>query len=456
MILSTSLFLMVSRFIGLSLILSLFYMTIPNDDTINMSYNDGAGVYYNVTRMSKISCGKHNNITSQLRYTTWIPYESSLLTLPLYTTHDLDVIQPLIKNAVIIQHGNLRNGNDYFCSCMNALKNATAKLSNGIMYADSTICIAPHFLIDTDVCWDDNGIVGTVNVNAASGLPIHTCNHYIWSYEGWKDGEYSVNEGSIGMYSYDVYNHIVNRLGNIDYFPALKNITFFGFSAGGQTMTRYSMLPKYNEADRMSNKELNVKYIVSDPSTFLYFDNRRPVPTTYNPVAQVPKVINSTTYRYDVPTPDWIAPWTLDLSNTPWLSDWDSQCCFYNNWRYGFKQLTGYFAHHLEGDGNKIAEAIEQYRYRNVVFLLGLNDTANCKVYNSNTKPVCDDDELATYCSAMLQGHHRVDRMLKYKAYLSLYYGTDVHRIVYAPGISHEPYKMLLSVHGLCLTFNIC
>jgi hypothetical protein len=100
------------------------------------------------------------------------------------------------------------------------------------------------------------------------------------------------------------------------------------------------------------------------------------------------------------------------------------------------------------------------FQYRDVTYLLGADDDLNCKLVNSTLiqdhHHPCDDHELATYCQAMLQGSNRVDRMLKWIAYLKLIYGRDVHRFVEVDGVSHNPIAMLYSSLGRCIVFGIC
>ena len=67
------------------------------------------------------------------------------------------------------------------------------------------------------------------------------------------------------------------------------------------------------------------------------------------------------------------------------------------------------------------------------------------------------DNDLATYCPAMLQGSNRLDRLLNWKMYLTNYYEKDdIHNVVFADGIMHDPVQMLKSIKGKCVIFNIC
>ena len=117
-----------------------------------------------------------------------------------------------------------------------------------------TLIIAPIFLIDGDKCWGTDMNQYTVSVK--DGI---SCGYPVWSNEGWKDGHMALpcnttasisssmnsNEAintarcktAPSLHSYDVYNLLIKRLGDPAYFPNLKTVTLFGFSAGGYHTT---------------------------------------------------------------------------------------------------------------------------------------------------------------------------------------------------------------------------
>ena len=186
--------------------------------------------------------------------------------LPIYSSHDLDIVNKAIKKVVIIQHGNLRNANVYFCGIIESLK--TINIDQGNI--NDYLIIAPQFLIDDDVCWDS--ITGQrLTVKVASRI---TCGHPIFTSEGWKDG-LSALYGSLNsatpLYSYDVFNLLINRVADGVTFPNVNDVVLVGFSAGAQTVLRYSILPSY----ATSIPNIRIRYVVSDPSTYLYMNNQR-------------------------------------------------------------------------------------------------------------------------------------------------------------------------------------
>jgi hypothetical protein len=207
--------------------------------------------------------GKFGDMYSQLPLQTWTPPGKDF-SLPMYSTHNLNEIgSKKIHAAIIVQHGNLRNANDYFCGAVNSL--LESEVSAELM--SSTLIIAPFFPILNDVCWDK-----MTNVPSIISEFVN-CGYPVWSNEGWKDGHSSITPGAGSpIFSYDAFNILITHLGDNMNFPNLHNITVFGFSAGAQTVLRYAALPNYE----IKNLRIKPRFIISDPSTYFYFDNKRP------------------------------------------------------------------------------------------------------------------------------------------------------------------------------------
>ena len=205
----------------------------------------------------------------------------------------------------------------------------------------------------------------------------------------------------------------------------------------------------------------------SDPSTFLYFDSRRPLPLSRSAnistilaqsrgswIGHVGDLFAEVSFRepseYDLP-----ASWREDANRTRWISDWTAdKCADYNKWRYGFDDLQGYYEHHR----SRLDASVQQFDARRVHFLVGLRDDVNCRLGQGHAPGTCDDDELATHCAAMLQGINRVDRFLKYYKYLDTYYsdssrvsGRKLYLIENCP---HDPLAMMQSQEARCLLFG--
>jgi len=467
---------------------------------INSSDDEIGGVglnnkHFRDWRKANMSCGFFRDPASQLPLTYWRPFEGNEAAaaafgwedfrLPVYSTHNLSDMHLHVKTIVVVQHGNLRNANDYFCGAVNSFRTHLMHMEDeesAQLLSEQVAIVAPIFLIEGDLCWDDTASPAKV-VNLHS-IPMVTCNQPVWSNDGWKDGHLSLynhtnsanffmsnqdsfrsnslfmNEPPLSrmngfdtpipvnthrqIYSYDVFNMLIKRLGNPVYFPNLQNITLFGFSAGAQTLLRFAMMPLY---EPLGKPDVTVSYVISDPSTFLYFDAARPRSQPFFEAET-----GKTAYDFGVPDESWILDsWKVDASGNPWITNWETQCSGYNHWRYGMESLVGYYEK-IKPEAQ--AASIQAFQHRRVTYLVGLDDTVNCKL---KMVPGCVDDELATYCQAMLQGNNRVDRLLKYRAYISRYFNNqNVHAVVSSEGVPHDPTIMMRSPNGACVIFGLC
>lgn len=364
----------------------------------------------------------HFGTANQKRHQNFIAtYNGQSIVIPHYANADINVANENISDAVIIQHGNLRNADQYLCAAQNAISRVNDS---------STLILATQFLIHNDSCWN-------AKTDSLNKINIHedtTCGYPIWSNEGWKDGLKSVNKPSI--FSFDVYNIIINHLGDKSYFPNLRTITLFGFSAGAQTVLRYSMLPIVN-----IEKIPSLRFVISDPSTFLYLNKERPFPNK--------------TVGFAVPDSSWLqSSWQHNaIDGSDWTPAWSDDCSGFNKWRYGFDDLTGYFEKHLSPSSIKLTDIIKKFGNRDIHYLIGTHDNRNCRLHDFAG---CNDNELVAVCKAMLQGENRLDRMLKWKNYLKHFFGYDVHSLVLAHGVGHNAVDMLTSPEGKCLVFGIC
>lgn len=128
-------------------------------------------------------------------------------------------------------------------------------------------------------------------------------------------------------------------------------------------------------------------------------------------------------------------------------------------------------------------EVVREFPHRFVDYLVGLNDSTNCNLdattgfINSSLQTShCNDNELATYCQAMLQGDNRFDRFINWKSYLedkydpkseddnamprpNIYsYGIKGTNSAYylVKNVSHDAIQMLRSRAAKCVVFGHC
>lgn len=460
--------------------------------------------------------GTMNDPESQKPFKTWV--SDNGIKLPYYATGDLDKDhQKGITRAVIILHGFLRNANQYYCAAYNALMELDNLDEDGAPNFENTIVMAPQFLSNGDLCWDTDQHPSIPQVTNLDVNPPIDCGLPIWYWnQSWVNGQLNSNPvSSFGfpdyIYSYDVFNLMIDRLSDTIYFPHMKNITLFGFSAGGQTMQRYAIMPKYQEREHV-----HVRFVISDPSGFAYFDDQRPMTDGSGSFA-VPK-LDENEDEGALPAGKVKSRWILDQwkttmsqnlwiggpndlganalpveelgqskSNTIWgkegtgigmlagvLSDWipswqEGLCYQFNEWRLGLKNMNGYLLN-VQNEG-KLDEGIKNYIRKDITYMIGWQDTCNCNLGNTSYNThicyyadfngndgTCNDNMLEEECGSMLQGSNRYLRMINWLRYLEVFYGKEVieenpRRLVKA-NVGHDYVRMIRSLQGACVIFG--
>ena len=312
-----------------------------------------------------------------------LPLNVGDLKIPYSSNKSLEQLDTTVRQAVIVLHGHGRNGTGYYEYVLDAATKA-GKLNE-------TLIIAPHFLIEVDV--DQR--------NPGNDVPF-------WTIGGWKKGDSSLstakNPRSAQISSFEVVDIIVAKLSDQNIFPNLQTrLTFVGHSAGGQFVNRYA-------AARQEG--LSTKYVVANPSSYLYMDQQRRVAGT------------------------------LDQFAIPDALTQDS-CPTFNQYHYGLEDLNPY----MQAVG---ADQISsQYAQRQVIYLLG----------EADNDPTPDEgDVLDQSCAANLQGSQRLERGTIYFNYINHFYGVPViqgrHTIVTVPGVGHSANGMFNSPQGITAIFG--
>lgn len=270
-----------------------------------------------------------------------------------------------ITRAVIVIHGMSRNADDYFSRIVSAAR------TEGVI--NDTIILAPRFItLDDDPKTDE----------------------LFWSQSGWKIGHRSRNVPRMSS-SFAVIDRIIEELRLPGRFTNLRSITVVGHSAGGQFVQRYAA---GNQVEQ-SLEGITVRYVVANPSSYMYLNAARRVPGT------------------------------TDQFSTP--DSGDIECADgYNKYKYGLDKRNSYMSR-VTG-----AEIRAQYAERNVVYLLGGSD-------NDPEHP-----DLDTSCPAMLQGNHRLERGIIFFNYLRTIYTYSNHELVLVPEVGHSSDRMFNSSKG--------
>ena len=285
-----------------------------------------------------------------------------------------------IKQLVIYIHGARRNGLDYY--------EWGEKAVNAANKQEETLFISPQFNSEKDL--EDHK---------------HNSSHLFWVKNNWRIGDESVSSEKRVMAetfsSFSLIDSVIARACNKKIFPNLKQISIIGHSAGGQFVSRYvGMTPLPNT---LATYKFN--FIVMNPSTYLYLDDRRPVQTSKGLIFVKPDATG---------------------------------CISYNDYPRGMANLNPY--------ASKVGvETIKrQFLNRDVRFILGEKDV------NIN------DSSLDKTCEGNMQGRFRLERGQFYYAYLQLFATKKkIHQIDVVPDVAHDGDKMVNSKAARWFLFGI-
>lgn len=293
--------------------------------------------------------------------------------LPVYADHPLNAAAADVKRVLIVVHGTLRNADVYFADGRLAVDEAGAA-------GAGTLVAAPQFLTRPDI--------------VAFNLPPDTL---AWTQEGWKGGDPALSPAPLSSFS--AMDALLEHFSDRTLYPALTEVVVSGHSAGAQIVQRYAVAGQAET--RLVNAGIKVRYVVANPSTYLYFDQRRPSANgSFEPAA--------TTY-----------------------------CPRVNSWKYGMEKLPAYVAQQDLGS----IEA--RYAARKVIYLLGMADTNPYTHFIDRS------------CPAMAQGPYRLARGLSYFKYLQGRHPAALNQsVVQVPGVGHDGRGMFGSACGQAAIFG--
>lgn len=303
--------------------------------------------------------------------------------VPAYTSCDVSKVQSSIKRAVIVVHGRLRDADKYFDLSMHA-----AKASNALT---ETLIISPQILTNADTARHDL-----------------TPNFARWKSEGWLGGD--VGKAPFAISSFEVLDGIIALLSDRTHFPNLERIVVAAHSGGAQFAQRYAVVGRADQvitaaglqpyADGVEvaagkSNVMRVRYVVANPSSYLYFDSTRTKPA--------------------------------------------EKCAEFDHWRYGLIDPVPY----VRGD-NRAME--QRYLTRRVIYLSGGNDVDP------------NHSALDKTCMAETQGANRLERGLNYFAHVQkrakFQAITLRHTRIEVPGVAHDADRMFNSVCGMSALFD--
>ncbi|PPK35536.1 hypothetical protein CD175_28350 [Pseudomonas laurylsulfatiphila] len=265
-----------------------------------------------------------------------------------------------IERVLIFLHGRLRNAQTYLQSGEHAVELAGQSAT--------TLVIAPQFLNETDVA-----------VHPVADTVLR------WQGNEWMAGGES--SAPFRLSSYAALDEIIARLGDRQQFPDVKQIVIAGHSGGAQVVQRYALLG--HDQPALEAAGVQVRYVIANPSSYAYFDERRPVAFSH------------------------------------------AGCPQFNRWKYGLADLPAY------AEGQTPTQLQEKYLKRDIVYLLGQQDT-------DPNHPALDKS-----CEAMAQGPYRLARGRFFFDYLKRLQPQGLNQqLIEVPGVGHSGDGMFTSPEG--------
>lgn len=268
-----------------------------------------------------------------------------------WRNHPISHSSDAFSRAVIAIHGIQRNADDYYDRIMTAAQ--TEKV------LDHTLVVAPKFKT-----LDDSP----------------DADELYWSRGGWVKGFKSTNGNRTP--SFAVIDHILDRIN--ENFPNVIHVSVVGHSAGGQFAQRYGVL---NGKEQVLRSELDVRYVVANPGSYLYLTSERPLST--------------------------------------------AKCPDYDLYKYGLSDLPGTLAYTRLDHSNIRHQALG----RQFHLLLGNKDIGR-------------DNDLDKSCMADAQGLHRYERGTRYYEYIKKIDLSAAHYKHDIVGVGHSSKEMFNSTVG--------
>lgn len=255
--------------------------------------------------------------------------------------------------AIVAMHGHPRDADRTFNASLLAAKKA------GVL--DDTLVIAPVFQV---------AAASSAKCNAP-GTPAPADGDLLWTCSSWLEGAPAANGAH--PTSFAAMDALVGELTRR--FPSLRQITVAGFSAGGQMVQHY-----IGFAQPKPGRPVALRYVVSDPGTWLYFDAFRPLQA--------------------------------------------DACPGVNQWKYGTEGLPASL-------GSTAAEARARYASADVQYMEGELDSAS--------GPGTAYRVLDKSCGADAQGPFRLQRGQAYVDYDRKMLTPDKNRrLTVVPGCAHD------------------
>ena len=321
-----------------------------------------------------------------------------------------------ITMAIVVSHGNSRNGRDYCSYMTNAVLNSGGNLS-------STLVIATQIYETGDAAIDESTMIWWSKSSSDNGQ------------RNWKWGGNSTEELNASISSFSVFDEIVLKLAERTSYPNLRRVVFAGHSAGGQVMQRYALFSMMGPGGALSGSlpaDLNISYYIANPSSTTYLSAERPV--NVSPADRNCSFCDNSTLTQQ--------QWTFAMPKEGDGSAAASCLSTYNSYGYG---LEGTLMDYPGGVG--IDAALSQYPLRDVTYMSGESDVCDTDYQSSHNCTTCtvDDGGLDVSCEGYAQGWCRMARLHAFSQHVNGYYEEPVHTLLSVPFVGHSGCGMFQS-----------
>lgn len=274
-------------------------------------------------------------------------------------------------SALIVLHGHPRDAGKTLAAALKA-----AQLAGK---TDDTLLVAPLYPVPT----------AQARRCHSPGVPAAQPGDALWSCSSWIEGGLDVQSK---VSSFAALDQLIAEL-KIKW-PQLRWITVAGFSAGAQFVQHYVGFAEVPTG-------VSVRYVVSDPGSWLYFDRLRPQPVV-----------------------DWRSCSQEKGCDFTWTEVNDDSCPNLNHWKYGLENIPAFH--------DQTRETVRQrYAAADITYIEGEKDTGSA--------PGAFYKILDKSCAAQAQGPYRLQRGIAYAAYDRRFIAPGAKRqLLTVPGCAHD------------------
>ncbi len=299
--------------------------------------------------------------------------------LPVASNVALESDHSDVTRAVIFIHDMTRNAAEGVATLM------TLGGSNG----QQMLILAPQFPLGVDV------------FRFADHLPNRGKSIVRWPLKkGWNEGGLSLAvSGKRGISSFTAIDILSLFLADRRRFPKIKEVVLVGHGMGADFVQRYAAVGQ--APDLLARDRVGMRFVLANPSSYLYFTNQRP---------------SETSLAFTIVK--------------------DSVCKGVNAFPYGLENLTPY-ARRIGGDAVRL-----RYPERQVFYFAG--------------DKIINDTFLDSSCAAVAQGKDRLSRTQAYQMHIAQSFGqsADGQTFKIIKNAGYDPVSIFGSSCGLTSVFG--